>query len=89
MLDELWSLASARCEGRLVAVTEGGYDLQALGQGLEQTVKVLSGPARPAAHYLDASGGALDAPETTSGTVRGRAAVNAVKAVQGRYWSTL
>jgi acetoin utilization deacetylase AcuC-like enzyme len=89
MLDDLWSLASATCEGRMVAVSEGGYDLQALGQGLDQTVEVLSGPARPAAHYLDASGGALDAPQTAAGTVRGRAAVNAVKAVQGRYWSTL
>ena len=56
MVDDLWSLASARCEGRLVAVTEGGYDLQALGQGLDQTVEALSRPARPAAHYLDASG---------------------------------
>jgi acetoin utilization deacetylase AcuC-like enzyme len=89
MVDDLWSLASARCEGRLVAVTEGGYDLQALGQGLDQTVEALSGPARPAAHYLDASGGPLDAPQSAAGTVRGRAAVNVVKAVQGRYWSTL
>ena len=64
MLDDLWSLASASCEGRLVAVTEGGYDLQALGQGLDQTVEVLSGPARPSAHYLDASGGSLDAPQS-------------------------
>jgi acetoin utilization deacetylase AcuC-like enzyme len=89
MLDDLWSLAAASCEGRLVAVTEGGYDLQALGQGLDQTVAVLSGPARPSAHYLDVSGGSLDAPQSSAGTVRGRAAVNAVKAVQGRYWSTL
>jgi hypothetical protein len=75
-----------------VAVTEGGYDLQALGQGLDQTVAVLSGPAqraRPVPHYLDASGGSLDAPQSTPGTGRGRAAVNAVKAVQRPYWSTL
>jgi hypothetical protein len=92
MLDDLWSLASAKCQGRLVAVTEGGYDLQALGQGVEQTIAVLSGPAKPgarAAHYLDATGGPLDAPHSGPSTVRGRAAVNAVKAVQGRYWSTL
>jgi acetoin utilization deacetylase AcuC-like enzyme len=95
MLDDLWSQASATCEGRLVAVTEGGYDLQALGQGLDQTVAVLSGPARPlapatpAAHHLDASGGALDAPQSAPGTMRGRTAVNAVKAVQRPYWSTL
>jgi acetoin utilization deacetylase AcuC-like enzyme len=97
ILDSLWSLASATCEGRLVAVTEGGYDLQALGQGLDQTVKALSGPARPSAHHLDASAGAGDAggagdarqTATTATAVRGRAAVNDVKAVQRPYWSTL
>jgi acetoin utilization deacetylase AcuC-like enzyme len=90
MLSDLWSVAAASCEGRLVAVTEGGYDLQALGQGLDQAVEVLSRPAPPSAQYLDASGGSLDAhrPASTA-AVRGRAAVNGVKAVQGRYWSTL
>jgi acetoin utilization deacetylase AcuC-like enzyme len=95
MLDHLWYVASSStiCEGRLVAVTEGGYDLQALGDGVQQTALALSSPSRPAApapaHHLDASGGALDAPQSPAGAVRGRAAVNAVKAVQGRYWSTL
>jgi acetoin utilization deacetylase AcuC-like enzyme len=46
MLDYLWTMASAVAGGRLVAVTEGGYDLQALEEGLAETVDVLSAPAR-------------------------------------------
>ena len=34
--------AGALCGGRLVAVTEGGYDLQALGECLDATVDVLA-----------------------------------------------
>jgi acetoin utilization deacetylase AcuC-like enzyme len=98
MVDALWSLASEACEGRLVAVTEGGYDLQALGQGLDQTVEVLAGPARALAPargdehawgHLDAPVWSQDEAGGLATAVRGRAAVNAVRAVQGRYWSTL
>jgi acetoin utilization deacetylase AcuC-like enzyme len=46
MLDYLWTTASAVAGGRLVAVTEGGYDLQALSECLTETVDVLSAPAR-------------------------------------------
>jgi acetoin utilization deacetylase AcuC-like enzyme len=46
MLDYLWTTASAVAGGRLVAVTEGGYDLQALQECLTETVDVLSAPAR-------------------------------------------
>jgi acetoin utilization deacetylase AcuC-like enzyme len=46
MLDYLWTAASASAGGRLVAVTEGGYDLQALEESLHETVDVLSAPAR-------------------------------------------
>jgi acetoin utilization deacetylase AcuC-like enzyme len=46
MLDYLWTTASAVAGGRLVAVTEGGYDLQALEECLTETVDVLSAPAR-------------------------------------------
>jgi len=46
MLDYLWTTASAVAGGRLVAVTEGGYDLQALEECLTETVDVLAAPAR-------------------------------------------
>jgi acetoin utilization deacetylase AcuC-like enzyme len=46
MLDYLWTTASAVAGGRLVAVTEGGYDLQALQECLTDTVDVLGAPAR-------------------------------------------
>ena len=73
-----------------MAVTEGGYDLQALGQGLDQTVEVLSGRPGPRHTDSDASGRASGCAGIGGRHgVRGRAAVNAVKAVQRRYWSTL
>ena len=45
MLDYLWTTASVS-NGTLVAVTEGGYDLQALEECLTETVDVLGAPAR-------------------------------------------
>ncbi len=44
MMARMWHFASRVCEGRLVAVTEGGYDLVALAGGLEATIEVLSAP---------------------------------------------
>jgi acetoin utilization deacetylase AcuC-like enzyme len=41
----LRQVADECAEGRLVAVTEGGYDLQALGDSLDAVVASLSGPA--------------------------------------------
>ena len=37
--------ADRRCEGRLVAVTEGGYDLEALDECLTSTLRVLADPS--------------------------------------------
>ncbi len=50
MTQDLCSVADACCEGRLVAVTEGGYDLGALAESLDGIVDVMaSGPGRKAA----------------------------------------
>jgi acetoin utilization deacetylase AcuC-like enzyme len=75
MVASLWMAAGA-CGGRLVAVTEGGYDLGALGEGLDETVDVLSSPASPA-----------DAPEGQA--ARGARAVEAVRAAQKPFWRRL
>jgi acetoin utilization deacetylase AcuC-like enzyme len=40
----LRKVAEECCRGRLVAVTEGGYDLQALAASLDSTIEALSGP---------------------------------------------
>jgi acetoin utilization deacetylase AcuC-like enzyme len=47
MTASLWRMASSLCQGRLVAVTEGGYNLGALGAGLDAAVEVLSAPPSP------------------------------------------
>ena len=48
MLATLRAAADATSGGRLVVVTEGGYDLPALGACLDATVEVLAAPATPA-----------------------------------------
>ena len=45
MTTMLRQFVDRRCEGRLVAVTEGGYDLTALEECLTETLRVLSDPA--------------------------------------------
>jgi acetoin utilization deacetylase AcuC-like enzyme len=40
----LRKVAEECCRGRVVAVTEGGYDLQALAASLDSTIEALSGP---------------------------------------------
>jgi acetoin utilization deacetylase AcuC-like enzyme len=42
MTRELRRVADACCAGRLVAITEGGYDLQALGDSMQAAVEALS-----------------------------------------------
>ena len=48
MVGTLWATAAEASRGRLVVLSEGGYDLAALAAGLEATVEVLDGaPAVP------------------------------------------
>jgi acetoin utilization deacetylase AcuC-like enzyme len=67
--------ADRHCHGRLVAVTEGGYDLTALKECLESTISVLDGADVPAA---------AEAPR--GATSRSREAIAAVRAAQSKYW---
>jgi acetoin utilization deacetylase AcuC-like enzyme len=73
----LCDAADRHCQGRVVAATEGGYDLRALRACLESTVGVLAGspPAPP-----------LDDVQALDPTDRSRAAVTAVRAAQSKYW---
>jgi acetoin utilization deacetylase AcuC-like enzyme len=79
MLTTLRATADATSGGRLVVVTEGGYDLPALGACLDATVEVLAAPAAPPA-------AAATPPRATGPGVRGREAVEAVRAVQKPFW---
>lgn len=82
MLDYLWTTGCAVADGRVVAVTEGGYDLQALGEGLDETIATLAAPARlPGPLPAD--------PARAEPARRGAAGVKAVRAALAGRWPTL
>jgi len=70
--------------GRLVVVTEGGYDLPALGACLDATVEVLAATPSPAAGPV-----ADPAPRVSGPGIRGREAAEAALAVQRPFWPSL
>ena len=76
MTAALTHVADECCDGRLVAVAEGGYDLRALGECYRTVIEVLSAETSPAASW----------PECPVSSSRGRAAITQVKAAQARYW---
>ena len=47
MTRDLCAVADRCCEGRMVTVTEGGYDLEALEECLADTLRVMREPAAP------------------------------------------
>lgn len=78
MTADLRRVADECCAGRLVAVTEGGYDLRALADSMKTVVGVLAAENIEDFSWPEASGVA---------PVRGRAAVSAVKSALGSFWS--
>jgi len=76
MTAALRQVAEEQCEGRLVAVTEGGYDLRALRDCLQAVVDVLSGESTPLVAW----------PEPPVASSRGLAAATATKAALTQYW---
>jgi len=76
MTADLRVVAEECCRGRLVAVTEGGYDLEGLGTSLDAAIAVLHGPASPASWV-------------SSGieSNRGRTAADAARDALTAYWT--
>lgn len=70
----LCDAADRHCHGRVVAVTEGGYDLTALKACLESSISILDGAAVPAHEEL------------AGPTSRSRTAIAAVRTAQANYW---
>jgi acetoin utilization deacetylase AcuC-like enzyme len=64
------------CNGRVVAVTEGGYDLAAL-----------AGSLRVAIDVLDGSTALADLPAATGDTRRAEATLNAVRPHLAKFWT--
>jgi len=74
----LQAVADDCCQGRMVAVTEGGYDLEALKDCLAGTLRVMSTPSASLAQPVAAS-----PPE------RAQVALQAVKVAQASFWPAL
>jgi acetoin utilization deacetylase AcuC-like enzyme len=75
MTMELRAVAAECCDGRLVLVTEGGYDLHALGACLDAVVETLAGPIGPA-----------NWPTSDAASPRGRASAGATKRALQPFW---
>ena len=75
MTAELRGVAERCCRGRMVVVTEGGYDLQALAASLDAVAETLSG-AVAAARW----------PTSGIESGRGRAAVDALRPHLSPFW---
>jgi acetoin utilization deacetylase AcuC-like enzyme len=78
MTAELRRVAEDCCDGRLVLVTEGGYDLRALEESLDVVVESLSDESRAATPPLW--------PGDDATPDRGRASVDAARRVLAPYW---
>ena len=75
MTAELRAVADECCRGRIVAVTEGGYDLEALGTSLDASIAALQGSNAPAW------------PSSGIASNRGRAAADTARQALGGYWT--
>jgi acetoin utilization deacetylase AcuC-like enzyme len=75
MTMELRVIAAECCSGRLVLVTEGGYDLQGLAASLDAVVDTLAGPI-----------GAARWPKSDVASSRGRASAAATKRALEAFW---
>jgi len=71
----LRGVAEECCRGRVVAVTEGGYDLRALSASLDCAIAALHAPSA-----------VVEWPQSGTSAVRGTAAVRDTKAVLRGYW---
>lgn len=82
MTEELVNIADECCAGRLVAITEGGYDLAGLASCLRAVIPVLDEPVQ------DRSGRLKPAPANPKATnaPRGRMTVDAVLPGLREYW---
>ena len=72
---ELRAVAEDCCDGRMALVTEGGYDLQALGASLDAVVQTIAAPIGPAQW-----------PTSEIASTRGRASANATKRALAPFW---
>ncbi len=78
MTRDLRAVAEECCRGRIVSITEGGYDLQALGASLDAVID---------AHGAAASSSPAVWPSSGVAPARGAAAVAAVRPMLAPFWA--
>jgi acetoin utilization deacetylase AcuC-like enzyme len=76
MTSELRAVAEECCRGRIVAAVEGGYDLQALGASLDESIASLDGDQKK-----------LDWPSSGIASTRGSAVVSVLRSVLASHWT--
>jgi acetoin utilization deacetylase AcuC-like enzyme len=76
MTQELRAVAEECCRGRIVSVTEGGYDLQALAASLDAVIGEHAAPAAPATW-----------PSSGIASSRGEAAVAELRPLLAPFWT--
>jgi acetoin utilization deacetylase AcuC-like enzyme len=77
MTQELRAVADECCQGRIAAVTEGGYDLKALADSLRAVIGVLAPETGGASAWPVSDGGVA---------VRGKAGVEKTREALTGYW---
>jgi acetoin utilization deacetylase AcuC-like enzyme len=77
MTAALRGLADAHCDGRIVAVSEGGYDLRALHDSIVAAIDALASADSPASRW----------PSATRASSRGAQGVRAARSAQASFWS--
>jgi acetoin utilization deacetylase AcuC-like enzyme len=75
LTQSLCEAADRHCHGRVVAITEGGYDLTALKNCLESAIAVLDGASMP-----------TPAEPPRAATDRSRLAIAQVRSAHAKYW---
>jgi acetoin utilization deacetylase AcuC-like enzyme len=73
---DLRGVAEECCRGRIVSITEGGYDLQALGSSLDGVIAAHAGKGSPAQW-----------PSSSVSPSRGEGAVAQVRSVLAPFWT--
>ena len=71
------AVADEHCQGRIVAVTEGGYDLKGLADSLRATISALEGTEGPAEA----------GPHEAGAAPRGEATIKAVTPHLSKFWN--
>jgi acetoin utilization deacetylase AcuC-like enzyme len=74
---DLRAVAEDCCRGRIVSVTEGGYDLQALAASLDGVIDAHASPAPTAASW----------PFSGLTSQRGQQAIDGVRQAHRQFWT--